>query len=240
MLCWELRVMMVMVVIGLALAFDPCLPRLSVDYAPRKIGLASSDILGQVRGLQTIQHPGNLVQLSRDILSRAKGLRAAEVLVGLPTDPCGTVHEGVRNFNGKLSLNFSRVLCTIASNEYEYSRIAVKLFDERYTTQEAQLRLGSERRTAGSLDSMAAACLLERYLRCQGEGALRASQGVHGYPVPAAIALFDYETVRAHGRALAQARFRDKGKQQQPVRVRQQSHRQEGGPLPEGDWDHDD
>ncbi len=47
-----------------------------------------------------------------------------------------------------------------------------------------------------SIDSMSAACLLERYMEDSGEGSVLAEASE--YPVPAGLDNFDYNTVRLH------------------------------------------
>jgi hypothetical protein len=57
---------------------------------------------------------------------------------------------------------------------------------------------------AASIDSMSAACLLERYMEDSGEGAVIAQPCE--YPVPPSLDNFDYNTVRKHVKALYQDR----------------------------------
>lgn len=51
-----------------------------------------------------------------------------------------------------------------------------------------------------SLDSMSAACLLERYIEDEGEGSIEAIPCA--YPPPPQLAKFDYNTVKRHIRSL--------------------------------------
>lgn len=53
---------------------------------------------------------------------------------------------------------------------------------------------------AASLDSMSAACILERYLEDLGEGSIEAEPCA--YPPPAELANFDYNVVKRHIRKL--------------------------------------
>jgi hypothetical protein len=96
----------------------------------------------------------------------------------------------VKNFNGRLCLRFSSVLAAITENEYR--QIGVLLVDERYTTREAKIRMKSEG-VRGSLDAYSAACLIERYVEDEGEGALEAR--ACEYPIPPALEFFDYSEV---------------------------------------------
>jgi RNase H-fold protein (predicted Holliday junction resolvase) len=51
----------------------------------------------------------------------------------------GKMSTSVRNFNGRLCLNFSSVLSAVLKNEY--ANAEVMLVDERYTTREAKARI---------------------------------------------------------------------------------------------------
>lgn len=118
-------------------------PRLSIDYGPNIIGIAGSDILGYIRPRQTISNGGNLTALAHQILDLAKTDSAKEIILGIPLDSNGKVSYGVRNFNGRLCLNFSRVLACIANHRCPGTNIV--LVDERYTTKEAKQRLASSK-----------------------------------------------------------------------------------------------
>lgn len=50
--------------------------------------------------------------------------------------------------------------------------------------------------TLASLDAMAAACLLERYIQDDGEGSVIAP--ICDYPIPKSLQYFDYDIVRQH------------------------------------------
>lgn len=174
-------------------SFESGRPRIALDYGPRLVGLASSDIFGSVNPLCTLSNDGDLVQLSQDVLTYARREGAIEALVGLPTDSNGKMSYDVRNFNGNLCLDFATVLASVAGEEMP--RLRVLLVDERYTTREAKARMKDEKIRA-SLDAVAAACLLQRYLEDEGEGALEAEKV--DYPLPDELAYFDYDDVREY------------------------------------------
>jgi len=123
--------------------FDPTRTRVAVDYGPRLVGVAVSDSLGNVRPLSTLANDGDLVSLSNQILTVAVAHGAHEVLVGLPVDSNGIVHHRVKNFNGKLCLNFAQVLS--ATTTATLPNAQVLLVDERYTTKEAKVRMKSDK-----------------------------------------------------------------------------------------------
>ncbi len=184
-----------MLLVALTSSFETGRPRIALDYGPRLIGLACSDMFGVVKPLCTLSNNGDLVELSRQVLQYARREGATEALVGLPTDSNGKVSYDVRNFNGNLCLDFATVLSSVAGEEMK--KLKVLLFDERYTTREAKARMKEEKIRA-SLDAVAAACLLQRYMEDHGEGALEARPCP--YPPPDDVAFFDYNEVRSYVR----------------------------------------
>ena len=120
---------------------------------------------GKIEGV--IKNNGNLTRIAEQIVSLAKRSGAAEILIGLPLDSNGKMRYEIRNFNGNLCLNFSRVLASVAGQYFP--KVKVRLVDERYTTREAKVRISSEGLSV-SLDAMSARCLLERYIEDEGAG----------------------------------------------------------------------
>ncbi len=113
--------------------------RIGVDYGPRLIGIAYSDFFGVVHPYTTIRNTGNLTQISESISNFALSLRAREVILGVPLDGNGLLDYDVKNMNGKICLNFSFVLACIVKKICP-SSVKVRLYDERYSTQEAKLK----------------------------------------------------------------------------------------------------
>ena len=148
-------VLILCTIYGQCVGFETGRPRIALDYGPRLIGLASSDIFGAVNPLCTLDNDGDLVHLSQDVLMYARREGAIEAVVGLPTDSNGKMSYDVRNFNGNLCLDFATVLASVAGEEMP--RLRVLLFDERYTTREAKARMKDEKIRA-SLDAVAASC----------------------------------------------------------------------------------
>lgn len=56
-------------------------------------------------------------------------------------DSDGVTKHSVRNINGRICINFARVLSCLVENEHPQHDITTYLFDERYTTKEAKIRL---------------------------------------------------------------------------------------------------
>lgn len=186
--------------------------RIGVDYGPRYIGIAYSDYFGVVHPYTTVRNTGDLSQISESIVRFVKILRASEIVLGVPLDGDGSLDYNVQNMNGKISLNFSVVLSCIVHHLCSQS-VNVVLFDERYSTQEAKLRKSKGNVmnflkcgfycnhryfSIASLDSVAAACILERYLEEKGVGSLVAQ--TCSYPPPAEIASFNYDVIRKYVR----------------------------------------
>jgi len=97
-------------------------------------------LFGFVHPYGTIKNNGNLTDISYKILNFACTYGAAELIVGVPLDFDGVMSYEVRNFNGRLCLNFSTVLSSVSSKE-RGEKLKTVLFDERYTTQEARTRI---------------------------------------------------------------------------------------------------
>ncbi|RYY80984.1 pre-16S rRNA-processing nuclease YqgF [archaeon] len=134
-----------MLILTLCHPFEHRRMRVGVDYGPRLIGLAYSDLFGQLHPIQTLRNTGDLIQISSVVLTRARSLGAAEVVVGVPSDFDGRYDHQVRNFNGQLCLNFSTVLSTLSLNKYD-DKAKVFLFDEKYTTKEAKMKMQMDRK----------------------------------------------------------------------------------------------
>lgn len=167
--------------------------RISIDYGPRLVGIAVSDCLHHVRPLITLTNNGKLVELSNQITDLARSQGAKEFILGLPVDSNGRVSYKVKNFNGQLCLNFSRVLCAMVNEKYPQGKVL--LVDERYTTKAAKIKMKNENIKA-SLDAVAASCLLERYIDDEGEGSIDAIPCA--FPVPSDLAHFDYNLVKKY------------------------------------------
>lgn len=114
--------------------------RVGIDYGPRFIGIAWSDFFGNVQTHAMLSNSGNLTDIALKILSVARSYAAAEIVLGIPIDPVGQLNYDIKSFNGQLCLNFSKVLSAVVNHETK-QRMKVMLFDERYTTKEAKIKL---------------------------------------------------------------------------------------------------
>jgi putative Holliday junction resolvase len=128
---------------------------LALDVGTKKIGIAVSDPLA------ITARPHSTVQRNKEgiekIVDFVKQLEVKEILIGLPLHLDGTEGEqakDVRAFAARLAPKVAPV--------------ALKFWDERLTTVEAQERLsdrrGDWRKSKKEIDAFAAAMLLEAYL----------------------------------------------------------------------------
>jgi putative Holliday junction resolvase len=134
---------------------------LALDYGSARCGVAVSDPSGTLATpLEPILRPGTKVGL-RQIAALAHELGAERIVVGLPVSLKGgdsaQTHE-TRQFADRLG---------------GVTRLPIELYDERFTTSLAE-QVGGE----ASLDSRAAAVLLDEWLNVRGAAADRGGSGV--------------------------------------------------------------
>jgi putative Holliday junction resolvase len=134
---------------------------LAVDLGTRRVGLAITD------PLQLIASPlANLTfsgedRLVQDLLALASAKAVERVVVGLPLREDGSEGEGCRQ---------ARQL----ARRLESAGLEVSLWDERYSSREAQSALREmgydRRRSLARIDPVAAAIILEDFLRSVTQG----------------------------------------------------------------------
>jgi RNase H-fold protein (predicted Holliday junction resolvase) len=200
-------------------AFQHNRVRIGVDFGPKLIGIAQANYLGKARSVKALTNPGNFSTISRQIVGIAERLSAYEIIVGVPVDKHGILGYGdVENKNGRMCLDFSQVLCCWA-NRLTNGKITVKLYDERYSTREAMYRTKSHDSkgmnfqnfrvllyvglhvltTLGiGLDTIAAICILERYLEEEGASAIDAI--ACSYPPPISLEMMHRSVLQRHVR----------------------------------------
>ena len=134
---------------------------LALDYGSARCGVAVSDPSGTLATpLDPILRPGTKVGL-RQIAALAHELGAERVVVGLPVSLSGgnsAQTRETRQFADRLG---------------QVTRVPIELYDERFTTSLAE-QAGGE----ASLDSRAAAVLLDEWLRVRGAPADRGGSGL--------------------------------------------------------------
>ncbi|MFH0820863.1 MAG: Holliday junction resolvase RuvX [Candidatus Peregrinibacteria bacterium] len=130
---------------------------LGLDFGDRRVGVAISDVD------KSIVFPREAITYERsaDLLTTLQVLCTEEsvtkIVIGLPIQMDGTIGEQVAK-----TYEFGKKLSTALPN------MSVEYFDERLTTQEAQIRLHAQGIKAkdqkGLKDSLSAQLILETYL----------------------------------------------------------------------------
>ena len=136
---------------------------LAVDWGDRRIGLAVSDELGMLASpAGTIVRRAGKRPPIAELMRQGDSLQVLAYVFGLPIDPNGDETPRcaeVRGVAGKLASRQSR---------------PVVLVDERFTTSAALRSIreqgGSTRGRKDDVDALAAAILLEGYLRASAQG----------------------------------------------------------------------
>jgi putative holliday junction resolvase len=134
---------------------------LALDYGAARCGVAVSDPSGTLATpLEPVIRPGTKVGL-RQIAALAQELGAERIVIGLPVSLSGGDSAQTRE-----TRQFADRLAAV-------TRVPIELYDERFTTSLAQ-QAGGE----ASLDSRAAAVLLDEWLNVRGGAADREVSGV--------------------------------------------------------------
>jgi putative Holliday junction resolvase len=134
---------------------------LALDYGSARCGVAVSDPSGTLATpLEPVLRPGTKVGL-RQIAALAHELGAERIVVGLPVSL-----SGGDSAQTAATRQFADRLGTV-------TRLPIELYDERFTTSLAQ-QAGGE----ASLDSRAAAVLLDEWLNVRAAAADRGGSGV--------------------------------------------------------------
>jgi putative Holliday junction resolvase len=141
---------------------------LGLDFGTRRLGLAVSEQQGWcARGLATIERRGGRRDLEA-VARLAREQDVAAVVIGLP-----------RNMDGSEG-RMARLARDFAARLGEHSGLPVHLWDERlssFTADEAMQRSAVKpARRKGLRDQVAAAVILEDWLRAQTEQTVQAEQ----------------------------------------------------------------
>jgi putative Holliday junction resolvase len=129
---------------------------LAVDPGTRRVGLALTDRLQLIASpLRSIEFTSE-GKLVKDLLSLARAREVERVVIGLPIREDGTEGEGCQRAR------------SLAARLRE-AGIQVTLWDERYSSREAENSLRemgfNRKQSIGRIDQVAAAIILEDYLR---------------------------------------------------------------------------
>ena len=135
---------------------------IGLDLGTTTLGVATSDSLGFVHGLETFRFPKDAYSQARNYVHElVKKVGIKKIVVGLPINM-----DGSQGFRAQSSIRFKEDLLK------EDNSLEIELVDERLTTVSAHKTLsalnvsGKERK--GSVDRIAACEILDFYLRMKG------------------------------------------------------------------------
>ena len=135
---------------------------IGLDLGTTTLGVATSDVLGFVHGLETFRFPKDAYSQARDYVHKlVEKTGIKNLVIGLPINM-----DGSQGFRADSSKRFKDDLLK------EDPSLKIELVDERLTTVSAHKTLsqlnvsGKERK--GSVDRVAACEILDFYLRMKG------------------------------------------------------------------------
>ena len=135
---------------------------IGLDLGTTTLGVATSDVLGFVHGLETFRFPKDAYSQARDYVHKlVEKTGIKNLVIGLPINM-----DGSQGFRADSSKRFKEDLLK------EDPSLKIELVDERLTTVSAHKTLsqlnvsGKERK--GSVDRVAACEILDFYLRMKG------------------------------------------------------------------------
>ncbi len=135
---------------------------IGLDLGTTTLGVASSDILGFVHGVETFRFPKEAYSQARDYVHKlVEKTGVKNLVIGLPINM-----DGSQGFRADSSKRFKEDLLK------EDPTLKIELVDERLTTVSAhktlnQLNVSGQQRK-GAVDRIAACEILDFYLRMKG------------------------------------------------------------------------
>jgi putative Holliday junction resolvase len=140
-----------------------------VDYGLVRTGIAVSNGGYNPEPLSIISHLNN-TQLCNRIVNIVQNEKAHQIVLGLPFHKNGTEAEQTT-----ITRNFASMLNCAVCAHFGIDKVPIYLWDERYTSQEAESRIRAANPRAGllykELDADAASIILECYYSENGKGA---------------------------------------------------------------------
>ena len=135
---------------------------LGLDLGTTTLGVASSDVLGFVHGVETFRFPKEAYSQARDYVHKlVEKTGIKNLVIGLPINM-----DGSQGFRADSSKRFKEDLLK------EDSTLKIELVDERLTTVSAHKTLNqlnaSGQQRKGAVDRIAACEILDFYLRMKG------------------------------------------------------------------------
>ena len=135
---------------------------IGLDLGTTTLGVASSDVLGFVHGVETFRFPKEAYSQARDYVHKlVEKTGVKNLVIGLPINM-----DGSQGFRADSSKRFKEDLLK------EDPTLKIELVDERLTTVSAhktlnQLNVSGQQRK-GAVDRIAACEILDFYLRMKG------------------------------------------------------------------------
>ena len=135
---------------------------IGLDLGTTTLGVASSDVLGFVHGVETFRFPKEAYSQARDYVHKlVEKTGVKNLVIGLPINM-----DGSQGFRADSSKRFKEDLLK------EDPTLIIELVDERLTTVSAhktlnQLNVSGQQRK-GAVDRIAACEILDFYLRMKG------------------------------------------------------------------------
>lgn len=135
---------------------------IGLDLGTTTLGVASSDVLGFVHGVETFRFPKEAYSQARDYVHKlVEKTGVKNLVIGLPINM-----DGTQGFRADSSKRFKEDLLK------EDPTLKIELVDERLTTVSAhktlnQLNVSGQHRK-GAVDRIAACEILDFYLRMKG------------------------------------------------------------------------
>ncbi len=135
---------------------------IGLDLGTTTLGVASSDVLGFVHGIETFRFPKEAYSQARDYVHKlVEKTGIKNLVIGLPINM-----DGSQGFRADSSKRFKEDLLK------EDPTLKIELVDERLTTVSAhktlnQLNVSGQQRK-GAVDRIAACEILDFYLRMRG------------------------------------------------------------------------
>ena len=149
---------------------------LGIDYGLMRTGVAVT--MGYAPSPLTILHNSNQTEIVQEVLKMITGESATQVVVGLPLHKNGTLSE-----QANLTSAFASHMAFHCHSKFG-PNFPVYLFDERYSSKEAEARIRSSSTSptnrnlnsfqlSGTLDADSACIILEHFYAAEGEGKIR-------------------------------------------------------------------
>lgn len=174
-----------------------------IDYGLKRVGVSVGAGWAS-RPLCVVEHNGNETSLALELVRLARAEAADAFVVGLPLD-----RDGKESEQSQLTRKFGQVLTNVACNWFTSPNVF--LWDERFSTREAETILARASIPGDLLDAIAACAILDDFFASEAEGAERlaadpAFQRERQRPAPAPASSTRSTALRGQAKASLQAK----------------------------------